>query len=60
MAIYYRPNFSEEQVSKLSLLLECELERLGISHPDFESLYRALLKLKDSRPFSTDRKEPTK
>lgn len=57
MSTYYRPNFTSDQVAKLSALIKLELERLEVSSPDFESLYRCFLKLKDCKPISTSRKE---
>ncbi len=60
MAEYYRPNLTGSQRDLLLPMVEAALrETSGVNDPDFDPLYRLLLKLRDCKRISTESKRQT-
>lgn len=57
MATYYRPNLTADQRARLLELVEDQLHCLNWDDPKFDSHYRLILKLKDCREISTDKRK---
>lgn len=56
MHTYYRPSLTAEQRAYLLSLLEGEIQQLTWDAPEFDPLYRLILKLKDCKEISTGKK----
>ena len=58
MTIYYRPNLTSEQRDELEALVKTAIdESCGVDDPRFDLLYRLLLKLRDCKRITTDKKQ---
>lgn len=56
MATYYRPNLTAEQRNRLIELVQDQLHCRNWDDPQFDPHYRLILKLKDCREISTDKR----
>ena len=57
MTAYYRPNLTPEQRDELEALVKAAIDgSSGVDDPRFDLLYRVLLKLRDCKRITTDKK----
>jgi len=57
MTVYYRPNLTLEQRDELEALVKTAIDgTYGVDDPEFDVLYRVLLKRRDCKAISTARK----
>jgi hypothetical protein len=56
--IYHRPNLSSAEQTLLADLIRHKIASLSVDDPEFDALYRLLIKVRDAKPFSTSSTKP--